>query len=282
MHGLFAVALVAFSGLAVQRCLVWRSGETLWTDMTLKYPREKMGFINLARYYSSEGGDPDRALALLDRAFELARDPDDPRMHDVYDSRGNIYFEKGMDQRALEDYDKAIRLAPGFAQSYSNRGAVYGRLQRWGECLSDLNRAVELDPGFLPTYLNRALAYFQMSRSGQSLDDYASFMTPRQRAAGSWEELALADYDVYLRYRPDQGSVYSSRGVVHQRRGDHRSAISDFNTALRYEPNRGQHYYNRSISHASLGMAAEARADALEAQRRGVALDPRYKQRIGL
>ena len=40
----------------------------------------------------------------------------------AYYSRGLAYYDKGDDDRAIAEYNEAIRLAPKFAQAYSSRG----------------------------------------------------------------------------------------------------------------------------------------------------------------
>ncbi len=40
----------------------------------------------------------------------------------AYYNRGNAYDELGKHTRAIEDYDQALRLDPGYAHAYHNRG----------------------------------------------------------------------------------------------------------------------------------------------------------------
>jgi len=39
-------------------------------------------------------------------------------------NRGNAYVRKGQNDRAIQDYDQAIRLNPNFADAFYNRGNV--------------------------------------------------------------------------------------------------------------------------------------------------------------
>jgi tetratricopeptide (TPR) repeat protein len=43
----------------------------------------------------------------------------------AYYSRGLAYYDKGDDDRAIAEYNEAIRLDPKFAYAYSNRGLAY-------------------------------------------------------------------------------------------------------------------------------------------------------------
>ena len=54
-------------------------------------------------------------------------------MSTVLNSRGLAYSNKGDDERALADYDRACKLRPNFPAPYNNRGLIFmrkGELQR--------------------------------------------------------------------------------------------------------------------------------------------------------
>ena len=46
----------------------------------------------------------------------------------AYMNRGNAYGKLGKRQRAIQDYDEAIRLNPQFASAYNNRSVAYQSL----------------------------------------------------------------------------------------------------------------------------------------------------------
>ena len=62
-------------------------------------------------------GERDRAIGLLSRAIHL-----DPRFWQAYQYRGRLYLERRESwSRALDDFNSAIRLAPGEAELYQLR-----------------------------------------------------------------------------------------------------------------------------------------------------------------
>jgi tetratricopeptide (TPR) repeat protein len=72
----------------------------------------------------------------------------------VYNRRGgNAYRRSGQYQRAVQDYNEAIRRAPQFAEPYAGRAFAYILLSRDNEAQQDVARAVEL--GFESALLER-------------------------------------------------------------------------------------------------------------------------------
>ena len=68
----------------------------------------------------------------------------DPQFVQAYVNRGNAYLSLGQDDRAIQEYDDAIRLDPQFAIAYANRARTYTILGKDTEARQDVDRAVEL------------------------------------------------------------------------------------------------------------------------------------------
>ena len=60
-----------------------------------------------------------------------------------------LYGNKGDQDRAIADYDQAIRLDPGLAHAYANRGSAYTDKMDYDRAIADLDQAIRLDPGFV-------------------------------------------------------------------------------------------------------------------------------------
>lgn len=78
-------------------------------------------FVGRGAVYAQEQATLQRAVADFDRAVRLA-----PGSADIYNARGDLFAAIGDEQRAMRDYDRALEL--GGAQSYRTfyrRGAIY-------------------------------------------------------------------------------------------------------------------------------------------------------------
>jgi lipoprotein NlpI len=168
----------------------------------------------------------------------------------AYYSRGLAYYDKGDDDRAIAEYNEAIRLDPKFAYAYSNRGLAYDHKGDLERASPDYNEAIRLDPKYAQAYFNRGNAYYQKG------DD----------------DRAIADYNEAIRLTPKYAYAYNNRGTAYDHKGDPDRAIADYNEAIRLDPKFAQAHSNRGLAYYQKGELDRAIANYSEA----IQLDPKY------
>ena len=131
--GAIAVVLI---GLSVERSLVWRTEQSLWTDAVEKSPGKLRPKVQLARV-----SEPQRALELLQQARSLA--PNDLR---IPTEIGRVYLSTGDAAKALSEFGRALALDPNNAEALNNRGAALLALGQTAAARSDFERALKIDP----------------------------------------------------------------------------------------------------------------------------------------
>ena len=123
--------------------------------------------------------DYDRAIAEYNTAIRLK-----PDYAEAYNDRGFAYYLKGDAEHAIADYTRAIALRPNYPKAYNSRGVVYmshgyGRAR----AVADFDRAIALQPDFRYAYINRANARL-MRHPWLALDDFhRAGMYPERRVA---------------------------------------------------------------------------------------------------
>lgn len=70
----------------------------------------------------------------------------EPMDAEAYCERGAGYSENGWYDRAISDYNKAIKVNPKFAQAFYNRGLAYYRKGQHHLAIADYARAIEINP----------------------------------------------------------------------------------------------------------------------------------------
>jgi len=123
----------------------------------------------------------------------------------VYYNRGIDYSNLGQYQRAIEDYNQAIRLKPDYAEAYFNRGLAYDKLGQYQRAIEDFNEAIHLQPDDAEVYIGRGVAF-------GGLGQY---------------QRAIVDYNEAIRLRPDLAGAYNNRGVVYFMQGNNELGCHD-------------------------------------------------------
>ena len=77
-------------------------------------------------------------------------------MDEAYYRRGLAYSNLNQYQRAIQDFDEAIRLNPRVAETYNNRGSAYNMLGQHQRALQDYNEALRIDPQYTRAYAKEA------------------------------------------------------------------------------------------------------------------------------
>jgi tetratricopeptide (TPR) repeat protein len=192
-----------------------------------------------------EKGDNDRAIADYNETIRL-----DPNYIKVYINRGNAWFWKGDNDRAFADYNEAIRLNPNDVKAYNNRGAALRIKGDRDGAIADYNEAIRLNPNEVEAYYNRGALWY---------------------AKGA-PDRAIADFNEAIRLEPKFTVAYINRGIAWHTKGDPDRAIADYNQAIRLDPNYATAYINRGNAWFTKGDNDRAIADYNEAIR----LEPNF------
>ncbi|WP_315806208.1 MULTISPECIES: J domain-containing protein [unclassified Bradyrhizobium] len=138
--------------------------------------------------------EPSTASAFLERALDFSR--------------------KGELDRAIADFDAAIRLAPANAEAYGDRARGWSRKGDLDRALADYDQAIRLDPKNPGLFHDRALI---------------------RQQRGEFDE-ALLDLDHAVRMSFSDADVYSDRGAVWLAKGRYDRALADLDRALALNP----------------------------------------------
>jgi len=213
----------------------------------LEVPQRSFLLVGRADAYFALGY-KQRALDDYDAAIKLAHLLPANERFLLFMPRADEYFALGYKRRALDDYNAAIKSAPRNAALYYNRGVVFVAQADYDAALHDFDTALELDSKFVAALRQRAKIY-----------------TTRGNLAG-----ALADYSQAIRLRPKTAALWSDRGQVDLARHEYENAIEDEARAIQLDPKLPSAYYLRCVAFADSGDRAKAVTDLHTA----VGLDP--------
>ena len=116
-------------------------------------------------------GQPDEALEQYNLALDF-----NPDYGASLNNRGNIFYDRGDYERAIEDYERAIAVDYDAKYiPYFNRGISYFELGQYDQALADLNRSNELMPTYSPPFLSRGNLCLAQN-DPQAYSNYADYM----------------------------------------------------------------------------------------------------------
>jgi tetratricopeptide (TPR) repeat protein len=160
-------------------------------------------------------------------------------------SRGNTLIRMRDYVRAIEDYNRAIRLDNMRAELYNYRGfartelAARGSAGEWHLAIEDFSRALLINKDYVDALINRSHAFFQI---------------------GNYDKV-IEDCDKIIRLEPANAIIWNRRGSAWYAKEDDDRAINDFTEAIRLNPNYALALYNRGNVWYSKGNLDRALAD---------------------
>ena len=172
---------------------------------------------------------------------------------EAYNGRGWAYYSlKWKDEQnlqlAMNDYERAIERDPYFALAFNNRGLAHEAQGNFDLAMKDYDKATELDPNLDYPYNNRGWVYIKWFQSQRALDEF-------NRAV----EINL-----------DYAEAYAGRARAYQLKYDQNSAIADLNKAISLMPDYAYAYSSRGYSYFIKGELEKAVSDYT----RAIELDP--------
>jgi tetratricopeptide (TPR) repeat protein len=105
---------------------------------------------------------------------------------DIYLMRGRIFFHlKGDRDRALADYDSALKLNPRLAAAYYYRSYVHKFAGAFDAEIADLTEAIKINPDEADLYSERGIAYIGKLDYDRALADFdtANKLDPEDQRA---------------------------------------------------------------------------------------------------
>jgi tetratricopeptide (TPR) repeat protein len=207
---------------------------------------------------------PDVAINYCTQAIE-SRQLSGKGLALVFYKRGNAYYGKGDYDRAILDYNQAIRLNPRDANSFFNRGAAYARKADYDRAIQDYDEAIRLNPNNADAFSNRGAAYAGKGDYDRAIEDYdeAARLNPihanalygrgnAYRRKGDFDR-AIQDYDEAIRLNPNNASAFSNRGIAYSHKREYARAIQNYDEAIRLNPSYLNAFYNRGNAYRRNG-----------------------------
>jgi len=85
---------------------------------------------------------------------------------------GTIYYELRMLDDAIEEYQKALRLSPTFADIITRLGIAFRDKGNYDDAIAQFNRAKEANPHYIPARLHLGITYYSQGFYGLAEEEW--------------------------------------------------------------------------------------------------------------
>ncbi|MBO9560151.1 MAG: aspartyl protease family protein [Caulobacter sp.] len=192
------------------------------------------------------------AMADLDKAVALAPDNTDVRM-----TRAQLRLAERRPADALEDLDAADKTLAPSSDARLRLGGMNERADRLEAAVANYDLWLKAHP--------------EDSRRGEALNGRCWARALMNKDLN----LALADCDAAVRFRPGEAGYLDSRALVRLRRGELDKALADYDAALKADPRQAWSLYMRAVVERRAGKTDKADADRAQA----LSIDPQVAER---
>ena len=128
--------------------------------------------------------------------------------------RGAAWGSKKEYDKAIADFDEALRIDPELAESYYFRAMSWCAKDELDKGLADINQAIDIDPKLMGAHAFRG-------RICYAKKDYAK---------------AVTDFDEAIRRQPQLAALYLIRAEAWQRQKVYDKAMADYKEAIDIDP----------------------------------------------
>jgi protein O-mannosyl-transferase len=178
--------------------------------------------------------------------------------------------ETGNCNKAIGEFNEAIRLDPAYCEAYSNLGDCLLQVGRVDEAMEQLRRALQLNPGYPEAHNNLGTVLQRVGRLAEAREHFEEALRLKPsypdacynlgmnlEEAGRYDE-AIRQFERALRLRPDFAQAQFDLGTALQRSGRLAEAREHYEQALRIRPDYAEAHNNLGINLGEAGKYDEA------------------------
>jgi len=172
----------------------------------------------------------------------------------------------------LDLFAHAQEINPNWAVPYFDRGSVLLDKKEFLLALNEFNKAISLAPQMWLFYLVRSIAYFRRGNLELAHNDQDQALRLSEKESLTMTELNMIIYedcldwaeDYYARVlskQPHSGYAYQGRADAYRVNGQHEKAIADYSHAIELMPKESLLYLGRGKSYSAFNETEKAIAD---------------------
>jgi tetratricopeptide (TPR) repeat protein len=200
--------------------------------------------------------------------------------------RGLRYQEQRQYEKAIEEYNEALKVGPGLWFITLQLGTAYYELKQYEKAIFYLTQAIKKnpDPPFrISAYQLRSFSYAGIEKYKEAMDDIVKAIELEPKGSVGYykrgqyyllafnqPEKALKDFDTAITFGDRSMEVHYYRGVALKKLGRFQEAVESYSLVLKIDPS----HYSGLLNRGSAYLCLEEYDKALEDQNRILRLYP--------
>jgi tetratricopeptide (TPR) repeat protein len=202
--------------------------------------------------YLTESGEHLQALEMTDEL--LAGKPD---WDEMFALKGEILYNMGQQQASVTAYTQAIEFGSSRASYYYGRACSYLHQEKYKKAVEDLERAVRLAPERLTLLSETGTVHHKAGNTREAMEYYTRYLEYYPEDAevhylagqvnldtGDYLD-ALVRFNECLRIEKNDPRYFAARGRTYLLTSTYRFALNDFGMALDLDPGDPESWYLR-------------------------------------
>lgn len=170
---------------------LYRSGDMLKTEEACRgllstYPQSLIVINSLGAALKGQRR-LQEALEQFDAAIAV-----DPGYADAYNNRGVTLQELGRLEEAIASFEKAIGLRPDYAEAHSNQGLAMQELGRLDDAIAGHRKAVAINPNYAAAHSNLGNALLLKGQAGAAFEHHRKAVALAPQVDSFWTSLAMS------------------------------------------------------------------------------------------
>jgi protein O-mannosyl-transferase len=159
-------AIIALSIVAVVQTSYWHDSESLWRRALACTSENAVAHYGLGLTLV-EAGKPEKAVDEFQSAVGMAPDYAEAR-----NNLGYLRFRQGRMDDAITQFQAALLIQPDYAESHNNLGLVYHAQGRLDDAIDEYLEAGRLKPDYAEAHFNLANIYNQQGHTDEATAEY--------------------------------------------------------------------------------------------------------------
>ena len=188
----------------------------------------------------------------------------------LYNILGAILAAQNQLNKAVENYKKAIKIKPHYAQAYNNLGVTLHKLNKINEAIDCYKNALGIKSDFAEAFSNMGNSICELGKPNDALQYFKKAIQIKSDYAEAHYGLGIAYQDLgkkkealdnfqkAIKIKPDYAEVYNNLGMVLNDLTRFDESLSNYNKGIKLKPNHEKLYNNLGNLLNNLGKHDEA------------------------